>query len=202
MNLPNKLTLTRILIVPVFVLLLSVSFTGNYILALVLFLLAVVTDHLDGTIARARRQETNFGKLMDPLADKILITSALICFVALPEVHLPAWMVIIIVSREFAITGLRLMAAGRGVIIPAGRWGKNKTLSQIITITAILLCLCLFHDAPLRMEQYRIVLIGLLWVTVGLTLFSGSYYVVRNWRLISFGEIDLSPSGERARDDV
>jgi len=201
MNLPNKLTLTRILITPVFVLILSVPFTGNYTLALVLFLLAMVTDHLDGTIARARRQETDMGKLLDPLADKILISSALICFVALPEIHLPAWMVIVIVSREFAITGLRLMAAGRGVIIPAGRWGKNKTISQVATIVAILLYLCLFYDSRVHLD-FRPLLIVMLWVTVGLTLFSGSYYVVRNWKLISSENMDLSGPAGRVKDDA
>lgn len=202
MNLPNKLTLTRILITPVFVLLLSVPFTGNYTLALVLFLLAMVTDHLDGMIARARRQETKFGKLLDPLADKILISSALICFVALPEIDfIPAWMVIIIVSREFAITGLRLLAAGRGVIIPAGRWGKNKTISQVATIIAILLYLCMFYDSRSHLDL-RPVLIIMLWVTVGLTLFSGSYYLVRNWKLISSESMKLSRPEKGVEDEL
>ena len=202
MNLPNKLTLTRILITPVFVFILSVPFPGNYALALILFLLAMVTDHLDGMIARARRQETDFGKLLDPLADKILITSALICFVALPEVDfIPAWMVIVIVSREFAITGLRLLAAGRGVIIPAGRWGKNKTISQVVTIIAILLYLCLFYDSRAHLD-FRPLLVILLWITVGLTLFSGSYYVVRNWKLISSEGMNYSRSGRREEDDL
>jgi len=180
MNLPNKLTIARLLTTPVFVFLLSVSFTGNYTLALILFLLAMITDYLDGTLARSRGEVTDIGKLLDPLADKILISSAFIIFVGLKEVSLPAWLVIIIVSREFAITGLRLIAACKGKIIPAGRWGKHKTLSQIIAVSAVLVYLCLYYDKRVDMPAYRPMILAVVVLTAAFTLSSGCYYIIKN----------------------
>jgi len=183
-NLPTKLTVTRLLATPVFILLLSISFTGNYILALILFLLAMLTDYVDGSLARSRGEVTDAGKLLDPLADKILISSAFIIFVGLPEVLLPAWLVIIIVSREFAITGLRLLAACQGKIIPAGKWGKHKTVSQVVAVTAVLIYLCLLYGSAESEREalrgYRPWLLILVGITAFFTLSSGFYYLLKN----------------------
>ena len=134
MNLPNCLTMLRILMVPVFVVFMLADVTGSpdkYI-AGVIFILASLTDTLDGYLARKNHQVTVFGKFMDPLADKLLVCSALICMVELNL--LPAWIVIIIVAREFIISGFRLVAAERGIVIAASCWGKFKTVAQMIMI--------------------------------------------------------------------
>lgn len=138
MNLPNRLTIARICIVPVFlVVLLAQDYISlHYLWALILFLVASYTDHLDGRIARKNHQVTNFGKFMDPLADKILVLSALVCFVQFGLAD--SWVVILILAREFMVTGIRLIAAESGQVIAANRWGKAKTVSQIIAITAVL----------------------------------------------------------------
>jgi len=185
MNVSTKLTLARLFATPVLVLCLGADFPLNYLLALVVFLAAVVTDYLDGYFARSRKETTDFGVLLDPLADKILISAAFISFIGIPAVRIPAWMVIVIVSREFAITGLRLLAAGKGIILPAGRWGKHKTVSQMAAVVLILLYLCLWDYAPDRMEFFRPALLVLVSITVVLTLSSGFIYVVSNRRLFS-----------------
>lgn len=139
MNLPNRLTVARIIMVPFFLLaLLAPDYVGfHYLWALLLFAAASYTDHLDGKIARRTNQITNFGKFLDPLADKILVLSALVCFVqqGLAE----AWVVVVILAREFMVTGVRLLAAESGQVIAANKWGKAKTVSQIVAILAVLL---------------------------------------------------------------
>lgn len=190
MNLPTKLTIVRLLATPVFVVLLSVSFTGNYTLALILFLLAMFTDYIDGVLARARGEVTDIGKLLDPLADKILITSAFIIFIGLKEIRIPAWLVIIIVSREFAITGLRLVAACQGKIIPAGRWGKHKTISQVITVSVVLVYLCLYYNSRVNMPDYRPLVLILVGITAAFTLSSGCYYLIKNARVLFNRSLD------------
>lgn len=138
MNLPNKLTITRILLIPFFVFFLLVPVAGDMskYIALVIFIAASLTDLADGKIARKYNLVTNFGKFMDPLADKLLVCSALICFVEMEL--LPAWMVIIIISREFIISGFRLVASDNGVVIAASYWGKFKTTSQMIMIVLLI----------------------------------------------------------------
>lgn len=134
MNVPNCLTILRILMVPVFVIFMLADVLGpadNYV-AGILFILASLTDTLDGYLARKNNQVTVFGKFMDPLADKLLVCAAMICLVDLER--LPSWIVIIIVSREFIISGFRLVAAERGVVIAASYWGKFKTVSQMIMV--------------------------------------------------------------------
>ena len=128
MNLPNKLTVLRVILVPFFVLfLLGADYIGPFspYIALIIFIVASLTDMLDGKIARKYNLVTNFGKFMDPLADKLLVCSALICLVDLKQ--LPAWMVIVIISREFIISGFRLVASDNGIVIAASYWGKFKT---------------------------------------------------------------------------
>jgi CDP-diacylglycerol--glycerol-3-phosphate 3-phosphatidyltransferase len=191
MNLPNKLTVSRFGLTVVFLWALfwpwPVPFRNT--LALVFFCAAGVTDFLDGRIARARGLITNFGILMDPLADKIMTCSAFIAFVESTHLHadapvkLAAWMVIIIVARELAITGLRLLAASKGVVLAAERYGKHKTISQIVAIIALLVT-----DArnewwtPLSNLLWWTPRFAevMLWLTVSLTAMSGIIYLWRN----------------------
>ncbi len=141
MNLPNKLTTIRASLVPFFMAFLFIDTFLMRIFSLVIFVAAALTDAFDGFLARKRDLITDFGKFMDPLADKLLISAAFVSFVQMPELRIPAWMVIIIISREFVITGLRAMAAKNGLIIAADRAGKFKTTSQITTVIVILVIL-------------------------------------------------------------
>ncbi|HOA42757.1 MAG TPA: CDP-diacylglycerol--glycerol-3-phosphate 3-phosphatidyltransferase [Bacillota bacterium] len=170
MNLPNKLTVLRILLIPIFIILLLKRY---YISSGILFILASATDALDGHIARKHNLITNFGKIMDPLADKLLVTSAMICLVELGEVA--GWMVIIILAREFVITGLRAVAAGEGVIIAAGKSGKIKTVFQMLAISIILL-----RNWPFSMVTDLPIGDYLLWIAVAATVYSGVEYIVQN----------------------
>ena len=136
MNLPNKLTVSRLILTLFFLAALFIDFRFHFTVALVLFVAASLTDLFDGIIARRHNLITAFGKLMDPLADKVLICSAFIAFIELE--WMPAWMVILIVARELAITGLRLLAASKNLVLSAERQGKNKTISQITAIIALL----------------------------------------------------------------
>lgn len=184
MNTPNKLTVLRILLVPFFVaFLLLDQIPGHYLLALLVFVIASATDAIDGKMARKHGLVTDFGKFMDPLADKILVTSALVCFIELEFVN--AVMVVIILAREFMVTSLRLIASGKGTVIAAGILGKAKTVSQMVGIVVIL-CLQagieLFHF----MDVGTAILIGqiLMWIATGLTLISGAEYMISNRKFI------------------
>ena len=140
MNLPNKLTTLRVFMIPFFVFFLLYQGGENTtfrMISLVLFIVASLTDLLDGKIARKYNLVTNFGKFMDPLADKLLVCSALICLIELGQ--LPAWMVIIIISREFIISGFRLVASDNGVVIAASYWGKFKTTFQMVAVVLLIL---------------------------------------------------------------
>lgn len=136
-NLPNKLTLIRIGLVPLFLAFLSLDSIYSHTLALITFIVAAITDYYDGKIARERSLVTDFGRLMDPLADKILISAAFIYFVG-SYPHIPAWIVTIIIAREFAVSGIRMLAASKGKIVAADKAGKLKTISQLTVIIAIL----------------------------------------------------------------
>jgi CDP-diacylglycerol--glycerol-3-phosphate 3-phosphatidyltransferase len=192
MNLPNKLTVSRFVLTAFFLCALfcpwQIPFRNT--LALVFFCVASFTDFLDGKIARSRNLITNFGKLMDPLADKILTCSAFIAFVESTHLHpgapvkVAAWMVIVIVARELAITGLRLLAASKNVVLAAERFGKHKTISQIIAIIALLVI-----DAKMEWPSWlQNIFQGwsvafteiMLWLTVALTVASGLIYLWRN----------------------
>lgn len=133
MNLPNKITILRIILIPFFVFFMLADAVPNakYIAA-VIFIIASLTDTLDGYLARKYQLVSNFGKFMDPLADKLLVCSALVCFVALPDNPMPAWVVIVIISRDFIISGFRLVASDAGVVIAASWWGKIKTVVQML----------------------------------------------------------------------
>ena len=193
MNLPNKLTLSRFVLTGAF---LGVIFSGirfHQTLALLFFSAASLTDYFDGRIARRDKLITNFGILMDPLADKILICSAFIAFVGLKM--MPAWMAVIIVARELAITGLRLLAASKHVVLAAEGYGKHKTIFQIVAIISILV-LASYGDwgvAGKLIFGFQLFGVGgpwvvwftelSKWIAVGLTMLSGSFYLWRNCRL-------------------
>lgn len=137
MNLPNKLTVFRVILVPFFVFfLLLPGIPNRFLWALLIFCVAAYTDHLDGMLARKNNQITNFGKFMDPLADKIMVVSALVCFVSLGLAD--TWCVILIIAREFIVTSVRLAAVDNGVVVAANNWGKAKTVSQVFAIIMIL----------------------------------------------------------------
>ncbi len=138
-NLPNSLTLLRIFLVPVLVVVLLTKFTGREIVGLAIFLFAALTDFLDGYFARTRGQITRMGALLDPIADKLLMSAAFISLVEMDPLHVPAWMVVIIIGREFAVSGLRSIAAQQGVTIAASPLGKGKMVSQVIAISLLIL---------------------------------------------------------------
>ncbi len=170
MNLPNKLTMTRVVLIPVFVALVMMTkaFDWCRFAAVGVFMAACITDFFDGRIARKYDLVTNFGKFMDPLADKLLVCSALICLVHFNRI--PTWVVLIIVAREFIISGFRLVASDRGVVIAASKWGKSKTISQMVTIILLIL------DFP-ALRPVTNVFIVLMTV---LTVVSLADYIVKN----------------------
>lgn len=144
MNVPNTLTLSRLVLAVVMMAFLSVNFPFASTLALLVFVVAGITDYLDGYLARNVYGVTSFGSLMDPVTDKVLVCAAFVSFVEVGIV--PAWIVVIIISREFLVTGLRLLAANKGLMLAAGKWGKHKTIWQIIAISALLLGLAVRND--------------------------------------------------------
>lgn len=172
MNLPNKLTTMRMALVPVFIVLYLMDY--HYIAAAV-FIAASLTDFLDGHLARKHNLVTNFGKIMDPLADKLLVTSALVCMVQTGVV--PGWMVIVILAREFAITGLRSVAASEGVVIAAAWSGKIKTVTQMIAIIFLLIGNWPFELIAVPFAQI------MLWIAVIMTVYSGAEYIYKSREL-------------------
>ncbi len=180
MNLANKLTILRILLVPVFLIFMSVNFATNIgiIIATAIFILASITDKLDGYIARSRNQVTSFGKFLDPLADKLLVTSALVSLVQFGSI--PAWFCMVIIAREFAVTGLRTIAASEGVVIAASKWGKLKTVIQIVAIISALLNLIVVNRFLDLFTYYSLI------AALIITIISGIDYFVKNKNTISF----------------
>ncbi|GMA48910.1 CDP-diacylglycerol--glycerol-3-phosphate 3-phosphatidyltransferase [Alicyclobacillus contaminans] len=188
MNLANRITIARIFLVPVVIFLLLVRFdfwtvtinhrttTGSEMIAALVFILAASTDGLDGYIARKRKMVTTFGKLLDPLADKLLISAVLISLVEMQR--LSAWVAILIISREFAVTGLRLVAAGEGLVIAASRLAKWKTASQIVTMVALIINNFPFSYVGFPFDTLMV------YVMVVATVVSGIDYFVKNKRVI------------------
>lgn len=169
MNLPNKLTMFRVILIPFFILFLLVPITPvDKWIALTIFIVASLTDLLDGHIARKYHLVTNFGKFMDPLADKLLVCSALICLIELDRI--PSWMVIVIIAREFVISGFRLIASDNGVVIAASYWGKFKTTFQMIAV-----CLMIADIATLSFVTSIVT-----WIAVILTVVSLVDYLIKN----------------------
>lgn len=179
MNLPNKLTILRVCMIPFFVLFMLTA-NGSikyYLIADIIFILASLTDMLDGKIARKYNLVTNFGKFMDPLADKLLVCSALICLIPLEKI--PAWIVIIIISREFIISGFRLIAAESGIVIAASYWGKFKTVFQMVMIIVKII------DLPI--SYYRLLGDILMWISLVLTIISLIDYILKNKSVLTKG---------------
>ena len=179
MNLPNKLTVMRMILIPFFVFFMLAPYFegyGNYI-AVAIFIIASLTDMLDGKIARKYNLVTDFGKFMDPLADKLLVCSAMICMIDLKR--LSAWFVIIIIAREFIISGFRLIAAENGIVIAANYWGKFKTASQMIMIILLILH---FDGIFVILEQIFI------WLSLALTIISLITYIWQNRTVLSMQE--------------
>ena len=180
MNLPNKLTTLRVILIPFFVFFLLWQGGENRtfrIISLLIFIVASLTDLLDGKIARKYNLVTNFGKFMDPLADKLLVCSALICLIELNQ--LPAWMVIVIISREFIISGFRLVASDNGVVIAASYWGKFKTTFQMFAVILLIL------DMP----ALSVLTTLFVWAAFALTLISLVDYIAKNYKILTEGSI-------------
>lgn len=177
MNLPNKLTLFRVILIVPFVIIMLTDICGAYgnWIALAIFIIASLTDLLDGKIARKHNLVTNFGKFMDPLADKLLVCSAMICLVEMGRI--PAWVVVIIIAREFIISGFRLIASDNGIVIAASYWGKFKTTFQMIMV-----CL-MIADIP----QLAILTQIIMWIALVLTVVSLVDYIAKNKQVIFDG---------------
>ena len=203
MNLANKLTIMRICLVPLLIVFIELQTFWSGVFALIVFSAASITDALDGMIARRSNTVTPLGIFLDPLADKLLISAAFICFVDIPIIGIPAWMVIAIISREFLITGLRTIAASKNVIIPADKAGKLKTTTQIVAIIIILLVLIVeayflkfYGITPQLIATFKSGYYGTLalilyktpfWValiTTILTVYSGVHYIWKHRKLL------------------
>ena len=201
MNLPNKLTLLRILLVPVFLVCMYLNFPYHYVGALLVFAIASITDALDGSIARKHNLITTFGKFADPLADKILVLAAFASladtnaqiksYIGYDFLHVDGVIVTIIASREFMVSGLRLVTAEKGVVVSAGIWGKLKTAFTMVTEVLMLLWLCYFDATFLKTGSYvafsttiSIVFLVLVWISVLLTIISGAVYLKGYWKYI------------------
>lgn len=193
MNLPNRLTVMRMILVPFFVAAVLYPFPHHFLIAFILFAVASYTDHLDGKIARKRNLITNFGKFMDPLADKVMVLSAMVCLVS--QDLADVWIVVLMLAREFMVTSIRLVAADRGRVIAANMWGKAKTVSQIVAILAVLLMqyllelgsmgiLSLPAESGLIMGMVGDVLLA---IAAFFTVLSGLVYLRRNWDILREG---------------
>ena len=168
-NLPNGLTLLRIFLVPFLVVALLTRFEGREIVGLVIFLTAIATDFFDGWVARRRGQVTTLGTLLDPIADKLLVSAALISLVE--ERLAPAWMVVVVIGREFAVSGLRAIASGEGIVIRASPWGKAKMFSQVVAVSLLILAT--------RYEAFHVPGTVALWIVVVIAIVSGVEYFSR-----------------------
>ena len=181
LNLPNKLTMLRICMIPAFVVFALIEAQWAQIVALLIFIIASLTDLLDGKIARARGLVTNFGKFIDPIADKLLVMSAMLVLVG--QGRMPSWICIIMLGREFAISGFRLVAAGGGKVIAAGNLGKLKTVFQMSSTVALLLLVPVAGE-PL-LGSFGVVLANVLtYIAAVLTIVSGAEYIIKNFGCI------------------
>ena len=193
MNLANKLTVLRVILVPIFLLGMSTDIIPyGTLIATIIFILASITDKLDGYIARSRNQVTNFGKFMDPLADKLLVTAALITLVGINII--PAWIAVIIIAREFAVSGLRSVAAAEGHVIAASNWGKIKTVFQMIAIVLLLIVANIattpfiadiINSSKLLIQFFAYVPDITLYIALIITIISGVDYFVKNKSVIN-----------------
>lgn len=203
MNLPNILTLTRCVLAAFFVVFMSFDHVVCYMIGYLLFTVAAITDYYDGKIAREQNLITNFGKLLDPVADKILMVAGFIMLMRVPDLYIPGWAVIAILAREFLITGARSLAASDGIIIPANAWGKAKTVIQMTYVFVILALVILWRIAlavppllallPGEQATYAwglqyLSLIGIILVAV-YTIYSGMQFTWANWNALKLHEL-------------
>lgn len=179
MNLANKITIFRVFLVPVFLLVLYSNISYSTYIAALIFIIASLTDSLDGYIARSRNMITNFGKFVDPLADKILVSAALISLVELGKI--PAWVVVVIIAREFTISGFRIIAASEGITIAASSLGKIKTVTQLMAIILLLLNNFPFNKCNLPIDMI------LLYISLFFTVISGIDYIYKNISTLKTG---------------
>lgn len=179
MNLPNKLTVIRVILIPFFVLFLLANILGeaDKWIALAIFIVASLTDMADGKIARKYNLVTDFGKFMDPLADKLLVCSAMICLIELGKI--PSWIVVIIIAREFIISGFRLIAVENGRVIAASYWGKFKTTFQMIMV------ILMIADLGDKIPYYNIITDIFMWIALALTIISLCDYIIKNRDVMS-----------------
>lgn len=194
LNTPNKLTIARMIITPVFLaVLLWESLPHRFLVATIIYSIAAITDAIDGKLARKNNQITNFGKLLDPIADKVLSTSALLAFMVMDLCNI--WIVMIVLTREFAVASIRMIAAANGVVIPANFWGKLKTVSQM-TFTIVIMLLgevqgllqtyAADFAATLPDNLLSLISNGLLWITAILTVISGAIYIKDSKNVIDY----------------
>ncbi|HIR10599.1 MAG TPA: CDP-diacylglycerol--glycerol-3-phosphate 3-phosphatidyltransferase [Candidatus Fimenecus excrementavium] len=194
LNTPNKLTIARMIITPVFLaVLLWESLPHRFLVATIIYSFAAITDAIDGKLARKNNQITNFGKLLDPIADKVLTTSALLAFMVMDLCNI--WIVMIVLTREFAVASIRMIAAANGVVIPANFWGKLKTVSQM-TFTIVIMLLgevqgllqtyAADFAATLPDNLLSLISNGLLWITAILTVISGAIYIKDSKNVIDY----------------
>lgn len=181
MNIANKLTILRVCLIPFFVVFLLYNVFGesDKYIALAIFVIASLTDLLDGYLARKYKLITDFGKFMDPLADKLLVCSALVCFIQLNA--LPAWIVVVIISREFIISGFRLVAANKGIVIAASWWGKYKTVSQIVLVILLI--------SDINLNVFVILEQVFIYIALILTILSLVDYLIKNKTVFTEGSI-------------
>lgn len=180
MNLANKITIFRVFLVPIFMLILYSNIPNNTYIAAGVFILASLTDTLDGYIARSKNMVTNFGKFIDPLADKVLVSAALISLVEFGKI--PGWVVVIIIAREFTITGFRVIAASEGITIAASPLGKIKTITQLVAIILLLL-----NNYPFRLINLPVDMI-MLYISLIFTIISGVDYINKNKNALKIGK--------------
>lgn len=186
MNLPNKLTVLRIILTPFYLAAMLVEFKYHYLVAAVIFIVASITDFLDGKIARKNNLITTFGKLCDPVADKMLTTSALLAFMQLGLCNI--WIVMIILTREFLVTSFRLVASAQGIVIAAGIWGKLKTAGQMVFSILIMISIYFVEEFNLDFDKFAYISNILLWITAVLTVISGVKYMVDGKKVIDFSK--------------
>ena len=192
LNLPNILTVSRIIITPVFLaVILMESLPHRFLIACLIFSIGSITDAVDGHLARKNNQITNFGKFLDPIADKVLTTSALLAFMSMGLCNI--WIVMIVLTREFAIASVRMIAASNGVVIPANIWGKVKTVSQMVVTILIMLLGEAYYivensyaELFIKLPDLSLVSNGLLWITAVLTVISGWIYLRDSRKIIDF----------------
>lgn len=187
MNLPNKLTVARLIMTPIFLATLLIEFPHHYIVALAIFAIASFTDYVDGNLARKHNLITDFGKFLDPLADKMLTTAAFLGFIQLGIGHGITWITFIVLIREFLITSLRLVSAGKGNVIAANIWGKAKTVSQMAAIIVSIggrYLVSFFAEPGIIGLAVTIATDVMLWVSAVLTVISGVIYVIQNKKYI------------------